>query len=178
MIIDVIFIILLVFAVIRGFSRGLILGIFSFLAIIIGLAAAIKLSAVVAHYIGNTMNVSARWLPVVSFIVVLIGVILLVRWGAALLQKSIEVAMLGWVNRLGGILLYSLLFITVYSVLLFYAGKTGLLKPETISDSATYSFIEPWGPAIINVFGRIIPWFKDMFTELGSFFDGIAKNIS
>ncbi|MEO8403908.1 MAG: CvpA family protein [Chitinophagaceae bacterium] len=178
MIIDVIFLIILILAIIKGFRRGLILGIFSFLAIIIGLAAAIKLSAIVAHYIGDTVNVSARWLPVISFIVVFLIVLLLVRLGAALIQKSMEVSMLGWVNRLGGILLYAAIYITIYSVLLFYGGKTGIIKPETIQASSTYSFIAPWGPTIIDAFAYILPFFRDMFTELGTFFDGIGKKIS
>ena len=48
MVIDLIFAILIVFAIIRGYQRGLIVGLFSLVAVIIGLAAALKLSAVVA----------------------------------------------------------------------------------------------------------------------------------
>ena len=79
MIIDIICIILLVLAVIKGFQRGLIVGVFSLLAVIIGLAAAIKLSAVVASHIGEAVKISDRWLPVLSFAVVFIAVVLLIR---------------------------------------------------------------------------------------------------
>ena len=58
MILDLIFAVILILAVFRGYQRGLIVGIFSFIAIIIGLAAAIKLSAVVAGYIGESVKVS------------------------------------------------------------------------------------------------------------------------
>ena len=67
MLIDLLLLILAVFAIIKGFSRGLIVGIFSLLAIIIGLAAAMKLSLVVAGWLGESVNVSERWLPVISF---------------------------------------------------------------------------------------------------------------
>src|SRR5688572_3157553 len=173
MIIDIIFAILIVLAIFKGYRRGLVLGIFSLLAIVIGLAAAIKLSAVVAGYIDDTVNVSKRWLPVISFIVVFFVVLLLVRLGAALIQKSMEAAMLGWANRLGGVLLYIILYIIVYSILLFYAEKIGLLKPETIEHSATYSFVRPWGPKVIDGLGWLIPFFRDMFTELETFFGGV-----
>lgn len=175
---DIIFLILLILAVIRGYQRGLIMGVFSLLAIIIGLAAAIRLSAAVAGYIGQAVNVSDKWLPVISFIVVFFLVLLLIRWGAGLLQKTMEIATLGWVNRLGGIVLYALIFIIVYSILMFYAEQIGVLKPETIQRSATYSFVQPWGPRVINGLGRLIPFFRDMFTGLESFFDEAAEKIS
>jgi membrane protein required for colicin V production len=46
MILDLVFAVLIILAIIKGYQRGLIVGIFSLIAIIIGLAAAIKLSAV------------------------------------------------------------------------------------------------------------------------------------
>lgn len=178
MILDLIFVIILILATIKGYRRGLIVGIFSFIAIVVGLAAAIKLSAVVANYIGKTVKVSQEWLPLISFAVVFLLVVLLVRWGANIIQRTAEVAMLGWINRLGGILLYAALYITVFSVLLFYTEKMHIIKQATIDKSVTYSFVQPWGPKAINALGRIIPFFRDMFNELEIFFDSISHKIS
>ena len=177
MILDVIVAVLLVLALIKGFRQGLIMGLFSFISILIGLAAAIKLSAVVAGYIGKAVKVSDQWLPVISFAVVFLIVILLVRLGAKLIQRTVEVAMLGWVNRLGGMLFYAALYITVFSILLFYAEQMKLVKPETTEKSVTYSVVQPWGPKAISIFGKVIPAFKDMFAELEEFFSGVSGKI-
>lgn len=177
MIIDILFALLLVWAIIKGFRRGLIVGVFSFLSIVIGLAAAIKLSAVVAGYIGRTVNVSEKWLPIISFIVVFVGIVILIRLGANLIQKAAETAMLGWLNKLGGIIFYSIIAIIVFSVLLFYAEQIGLLKPESTQSSVVYSFVQPWGPRVINGLGSFIPFFRDMFSELERFFGGVAQQI-
>lgn len=177
MIIDIILAILLVIAVIKGYQRGLIVAVFSFVAIIIGLAAAMKLSTAVAKYIGDAVSVSEKWLPFISFLVVFIGVVLLIRIGANLLQKAVETVMLGFVNRLGGILLYAVIFITVYSIFLFYAVQVNFIKPETLQASATYNFLQPWGPKAMSIFGSIIPWFKDMFIQLEQFFDGVSGKV-
>jgi membrane protein required for colicin V production len=177
MILDIIFAVLIGLAIFRGYQRGLVAGVFSLVAIIIGLAAALKLSAAVAGYIGQAVRVSDRWLPIISFIVVFLLVLWLIRLGARLIQKTMEMAALGWINRLGGILLYAVVFIIVYSILLFYAGQVRLLQPDTIERSVTYSFVQPWGPKVINGFGNLIPFFKDMFGELESFFDGVAKKL-
>lgn len=178
MLLDIILVVILILAIIKGYQRGLIVGFLSLIAIIIGLAAAIKLSTVVAGLIGKAIKISDTWLPVISFAVVFIIVVLLIRLGANMLQKTVEIALLGWVNRLGGIFLYVAIYLIVYSVVLFYAEQVKLVQPGTIQKSVTYTFIQPWGPRVINGFASIIPVFKDMFAELQSFFGGVAQKMS
>jgi membrane protein required for colicin V production len=177
MIIDIIIIMALIFAAIKGYQRGLIVAIFSVLGLIVGLAAAIKLSTVVAGYIGKSVKVSDQWLPIISFAVVFLIVVLLVRWGAILIQKSVQFAMLGWINRLGGILLYIAVYILIFSVIIFYANQMELIKPETKNASVSYSYIQPWGPKVIDGFGKIIPVFKGMFNELQDFFGNVSSQV-
>jgi membrane protein required for colicin V production len=178
MLLDLIFAAIVVLAILKGYQRGLIVGLFSLVAVIVGLAAAMKLSTVVAGYIGKAVKVSDEWLPIISFAIVFLVVILLIRLGARAIEKTVEVAMLGWVNKIGGIVLFAAIYTVVLSVLLFYAEQMKLIQPETINKSVTYSFVQPWGPKAINGFGSIIPIFKDMFSELKQFFDGVAQNIS
>lgn len=178
MFLDVLLVLFLVFACIKGYQRGLIIGVFSFIAILVGLAAAIKLSAVVAEYLGENVKLSAQWLPVVSFVLVFILVVILVRLGANLLQRTVEWGMLGWVNRLGGMLFYSALVLVVYSVLLFYSSELGLLKPETKEASVTYAWVEPWAPRVMNSMGTVVPVFRDMFAQLSDFFGSVADKLT
>lgn len=178
MLIDILFAVLLLLSIFKGYQRGLIVGLFSLVAVIIGLAAAMKLSTVAAAYLGKEVNISGAWMPVISFAIVFIIVVLLIRWGANAIQKTVELVMLGWLNKIGGIIFYAAIYTIVFSVLLFYAVQIKMLQPETIEKSLTYSFIQPWGPKAINGIGRIIPVFKDMFRELEQFFGGVAKNIS
>ena len=178
MLIDIIFAILLVLAVVRGYQRGLIVGVFSLVAIVIGLAAALKLSAAVAGWIGRSVNVSTQWLPILSFALVFLGVILLVRLGANAIEKTVEVAMMGWVNRLGGILFYLAIYVIVFSVVLFYAEQVKVLSPEAIHSSVSYSYVQPWGPRAIEGFGKVVPVFKDMFAQLEDFFGKLSHQVA
>ena len=106
MIIDLILGVIILIAIFKGYQRGLIIGLFSLVSVIIGLAAAMKLSTVVAGYIGEAVNVSDEWLPVISFAIVFIVVVLLIRLGANAIERTVEVVMLGWLNKLGGIIFY------------------------------------------------------------------------
>jgi membrane protein required for colicin V production len=178
MVIDAIFIVLMILAVIKGFRNGLIVAVFSFLGIIIGLAAAMKFSTVVAGWLKASTHISAAWLPFLSFMMVMVGVILLVRLGARFIQAAVELVLLGWLNKISGIVLYAALYITLYSVILFYADKIQLIKPETFAASRTYAFIQPWGPKAINFFGAVIPFFKGMFEELSRFFETVHQTVA
>ncbi len=175
MIIDIAFIIVLVIAIFKGLRKGLILGIFSLLAFIIGLAAALKLSVIVAAYLKNSAGSFSKWLPLISFMLAFIAVIFLVGLLARIIKKTMRFAMLGWLDSLGGMILYIALYTIIFSVFLFFAEKLFLIQPSTIQDSKLSSYIAPWGPKVIDNLGKIIPVFKDMFAHLQEFFGDIAK---
>jgi len=175
MFIDITVFILLILAAFKGFRNGLVVAIFSLLAFIIGLAAAIKLSAVAATYIGNSVNISQRWLPVLAFVIVFLLVVFLVRLGAKAIEGVMRFAMLGWLNRLGGIMFYMLMYIFIFSIILFYADQIGLINKEISETSVMYPYIQPLGPKVIEGIGIIIPFFKNMFTDLENFFEGVSQ---
>jgi membrane protein required for colicin V production len=177
MLIDFTFAALLILAIIKGYQKGLILAIFSILAFIVGLAAALKLSAVVAVYLKDSISVSAKWLPFIAFALVFFIVVLLVRLGAKLVEKTFQAVLLGWVNRIGGILLYATLYLIILSIFIFYAEKLQLLQQATIQSSVAYKFIQPWGPKLMDNIGSLIPFFKDMFSQLGDFFNSLSNKI-
>ncbi|MEP7254496.1 MAG: CvpA family protein [Ferruginibacter sp.] len=177
MLIDFTFAALIILAIIKGYQKGLIIALFSIIAFIIGLAAALKLSAVAAAYLKDSVNVSAKWLPFLAFIIVFFIVVILIRLGGKLIEKAFQVVLLGWLNRIGGIILYAALYTIIFSIFLFYAEKLQLIQPSVIQSSQTYNFIQPWGPVIMNNFGKAIPIFKDMFSGLEDFFNTISNKI-
>ncbi|MEO6719185.1 MAG: CvpA family protein [Ferruginibacter sp.] len=176
--IDLIFVLLMIFAIIKGYQKGLIIALFSIVAFIVGLAAALKLSAAVAVYLEHSTTVSSKWLPVISFTLVFILVVILVQLGAKLLEKTFELVLLGWLNRLFGVVLYIILYTLIFSVFLFYADKMQWFDKATIASSKAYPFVQPLGPKVINAIGQFLPIFKGMFTQLESFFESISHKIS
>lgn len=167
----------MIIAIFKGGRKGFIIAFFSVIAFIIGLAAALKLSATMATYLQNSVTISGKWLPFLSFAIVFLVVVLLINIGGKLIQKTFEMVMLGWLNRLGGIILYLLLYLIIFSIFLFYAEKIHLFPEATIQSSKTYPYILPWGPKVMEQLGRFIPIFKDMFTQLSDYFEGVSTKI-
>lgn len=177
MIIDLVCLLLLVMAAFKGFSKGLIMAIFSFVALFVGLAAALKLSSVVANYFSSLGNDQFPWWPVIAFVAVFLVAALLVRMAGSVLEKTVELAQLGWINKIGGFLVYGLMYLLLYSVVLFFARQLHLLSPETISHSRTFPLIEPWGPWTMDGLGKLIPAFRDVFEDLKTFFGKVGEDL-
>ena len=175
--IDALFFIILLLAMVQGFRKGLILGIFSLVCGIIGLAAAVKFSALVAAHLKRVWQFSSRLLPVMAFVLVFLLVLLLIRLTGRILEKLLNLVLLGWLNKLGGILLFILLYLSIYSVVLFYGTKTQFISNRAMEDSHFYSMIAPLGPAVIHFVTGFIPYGRDMFAALEGFFDRIARDI-
>jgi len=176
MFIDICLLAILGFAVFKGLTQGLVMAVCSFLTIIVGLAAAVKTSSLVARWLSGTIDVQASWLPFLAFALIMIAVMLLARIAGKLVETTLHLSMLGWANRLGGILLFGCIYITLFSVVLFYLERLHLLKPETVAASTTYPYIYFWGPEALQLFGKLLPVFKGMFGELSQFFGSLGQN--
>ncbi|MCU0375992.1 MAG: CvpA family protein [Chitinophagaceae bacterium] len=178
MVVDILVLLAVVMAILKGYQQGLIMALFNTLSLWIGLAAAVKLSSVVAPSLAPYIPAGPRYLPIVSFILVFLVVLIIIRFAGKVLQKTLEAAKIGFINRLAGVVLYLLLYLGIISVLLFYIKNMGLLNEAIAEKSTTYSFIAPYGPAVLNATGFIIPWFKDMFAELNLFFEGLSDEVT
>ena len=90
MLLDIVVLALLVLAIVKGFKQGLVLAALSFIAIFIGLAAALRCSTLVAGWLGNTVNVGASWLPLLAFILIMAGVFFGVKMLSAIIEQMLE----------------------------------------------------------------------------------------
>lgn len=177
MAIDLVYLLLLLMAFFKGLQHGLVMALFSLVAYVIALAAALKLSAVVANQLQQALSMNRAWLPFVSFLLVFLAVVLLVRLVAKIVETTLDLALLGWLNKLGGVVFYGINFTVVYSILLFFLIQLKWIRPDTLSASLCYAYIEPWGPALMKSLGHWIPAFKDVFSDLERFFEGVAQTI-
>ena len=175
MFVDILVLVAIIWAVWKGYQKGLIMALFNTLSLLVGLAAAVKLSSVVGPWLASSFQIESKYLPFISFALVLIVVIIVIRFLASMIQKTLETIKIGFINRIGGVALYLVLYLALISVLLYYLQKMGVLSDEIIAQSITAPYILPWGPAILDAIGAILPVFKNMFNELNGFFDQVAE---
>lgn len=170
MFIDILFLLVIALSIFKGYNKGLVVAVFTFISTILGLIIAIKFSSVVANWMQNSTEVSAFWLPFLSFTLVMVAVVLIVRIAAKIIDKIIDLVLLGWLNKLGGILFFACIYISILSVVLFYFEKMYIIDQETIKASFFYFFIKPWALNIVSGFGYILPFFKNVILQLENFY--------
>lgn len=172
---DLIGITLVIIFFIRGYSKGLIVAAFSVLAVLLGAMSALKLSGIFAIWLSERDLISSGWAQLLSYVILFVGVMLLVRLIGKAIQSSLEVVMLGFVNKAIGGILYALVTAVIWSSIIWIGTKMTLISPETIAASKTYTYFEPIAPWVFDHIGKVLPFAKDIFGELQQFFDGVNQ---
>lgn len=177
MIIDIIAITLIIIFFVRGYMKGLIVAVFSLLAFVLGVICALKLSETLASYLLEKGYVSSGWAQLVSYIVLFVGVVWIVRLIAKAIESLLGAVMLGWVNKgLGGIV-YAFLAVFICSSVFWLVREMSLFSEETIEASKTYTYIEPVAPWVASKLGVIWPMAKEVFSDLERFFSNVNTYI-
>lgn len=177
MVLDVIGILFIALFFIRGYMKGFIIAAFSLLAILLGIICALKLSHLLAVFLFDKGIVTSGWAQLVSYVVIFIGVVLLVRLIAKAIETALKIAMLGLVNKLIGGLLYAFMAAVIWSSLLWIGNQMHLITPETIAASKTYSWLAPMAPWVLEHIGSVLPFAKNVFTDLQHFFHSVNQKL-
>ncbi len=175
MALDITGLIIIALFFIRGYTRGLIVAAFSVIAILLGILCALKLSQSLATWMLAHGYTTSGWAPMLSYLILFVGVVLIVRIIAKMLQKAVEGVMLGSVNKLAGGLLYGILGAVLYSSILWIGARMNMFTPELIASSKTYPWLSKLAPWFFAAAGHLLPFAKDVFAKLQEFFDKVGK---
>lgn len=175
MVIDIIFILLLIAAAIKGMRKGMIMAAFKFFGYLLGLLIALKFSNALANYWASSHG-EHRWLPLVSFLLLFLLVAFAVTIAGKALEEIVQAVWLGWLNNLSGAFIYMLLYSMLFSVALYFADRAQLISTQTKAASHLYPLLAPLAPGITDGIGNLIPFFKNLFTGFERFLDGQGTN--
>ena len=178
MTLDFIFALLLIWYFLKGYRKGIVKALISFVAVFVGMLAALKFSHLVAEKLFDKQSSISPFIPLLSYVIVFTAVVLALHWLAGLMDKTLRTIKLGWANRIVGALLYALVVTFAWSSLLWLANKVALIKPETKQASLTYPYVEPFAPAGFAIIGAAIPMVKSAFGDLDRLFDKIHDKAS
>ena len=175
MAIDVTGLIIILLFFYRGYTRGLILAVFSVVAILLGILCTLKLSQSLASWLLMKGYTTMAWAPLLSYLILFAGVVLAVRLVANLFQKAAEGLLLGLVNRIAGGVLYAFLGAILFSSLLWIGARMNIVTPKLIAESKTYPWLSLLAPWFFSFAGYLLPFSKDVFGHLQQFFDAAIK---
>lgn len=159
-IIDIIILLCFVPAIINGLRKGLIAQVVAIISIILGVWLSFKFSSLVSGWLAGWFDgASPAILNIVAFVVILVVVIFALFALGKIIEASIKIIMLGWLNRLLG-LLFALLKCTLIIglvIIMFNSinSSLNLVSEDTLSGSVLY-------PPFKEMAYSIFPYLKEL----------------
>ena len=158
---DIILLILLIPGTIRGITKGLLEQVVSLAGIVLAVYMAYHFSEPVCTWLGQYLTVSETVLHVIGFAVMLLGVLIIVMFFAKLLTKVADMASLGWINRVLGLVFSVVVSAVVLSILIILFDtvntKFEIVKTPILTDSVLYGHLKDLGY-------WIFPYMKELLT--------------
>lgn len=151
---------ILIIAILQGYKNGFIRALVSFFSLFIGLLLAFQFAGWVAGQLKVHTKINSQLLPFISFLIVLVLVLIILRWLTRLLQQTAEWLMLGWLNKLLGVLLYSLIYFTILSALVYFFQLLGVIETDKMKDTYSYEYLHKWWPYCLEKMSIWVPSIK------------------
>ncbi|GAA4110584.1 hypothetical protein GCM10022393_07730 [Aquimarina addita] len=151
--IDIILGVLLLWGVIRGYSKGLFVSLASLVALIAGIYIAVHFSDVAGAYLAQYVDWQDGAMKLAAFAITFITIVILVSLAGKLLTKIADFAHLGILNKLLGATFGALKFAFIASVVIVFldAGNRSLnvIPQETLSSSILYTPVRKFAPMVL-----------------------------
>lgn len=156
---DIVFIIPIVWLAYVGFKNGLIIELSTLAALILGVFVSLYFSDVTAEFLRETFDMKTKYLNLISFIVTFILVVIAVNLIGKLIEKLLDLASLGFINKSTGGVFGVLKAAIFLSFIIFFIEKADkkkmIISDELADNSLFYPYIQPIAPTLINIYGDI-----------------------
>lgn len=164
--VDIFLLVILVLGAIRGYSKGLIIELFSLIAFFFGLFGAIKFSGPIATvFFGDSDYYTIGLVGV--FILLFIALSVLINLIAKMIKKGIDLIFLGWFDNILGGILGMLKWGFLVSMLVLMLKGGGMLLPEKdLDNSRIYPYIENIGPNAFNGLDSVFPFLENFIDSI------------
>jgi len=178
--VDIIIIVPLIYAAWIGFKKGLIIEIFTLLALLVGIYAGIHFSDWTSALIKDNMNIEGKYLPVVAFTLTFLAVGAMVFFAGKMIERMLKVVNLSPLNKAFGLLFGLIKMVYTLSILIILLetyDERGDFIPEDIkSESLLYEPVKVTASATIPAIEESTIWMKNNVSN--GLFDGEDKDIS
>lgn len=162
-IIDIILLICFIPALVSGLKKGLISQLIAIISIVAGVWISFEFATVTSQWLGQYLEAPENILRIAAFALIMVGVFVVLGLVGKLLEGILNLVMLGWANKLFGVL-FSFLktaLITGLLIMVFNSLNTSLdlVSQETLSESVLYTPLK-------NFADSVFPYIREMISNL------------
>lgn len=159
-ILDIVLLVCLIPALIQGLRKGFIAQVVAIISLVLGGWLAYKFSAVVTEWLAQWLDVTGQALNIISFILIFAVVVTLLFLLGKILEASVKIILLGWLNKLLGLVfaLFKYALVIGLLVILFDSinDKFSLVSRSYLDSSFMYSGLK-------SISYSVFPYLKSLF---------------
>lgn len=143
-----------------GIKNGMVKQLVALAVIYFGITLSLRFAEPVAEWVTGHVKISEFWAKAVSFILIFFAVALVLSLLGKIIEKIIQISLLGWLNKLLGVVMTFCLFALVISVLVYFVDSANnlldFIPKEKLEESRFY-------PALLDLSKEVFPHFKELF---------------
>lgn len=167
---DIISALLLAWFAYNGYRKGLIVEVASLAALILGVYAALYFSDVTADFLVEYFSMSTKYLSIIAFILTFLLVVITVVFVGRIVEKFVDLLLLGFLNKLTGavfgLLKGALIISLIIWIFNYFDHDQKLITQQTRTETLLFKHIEQIAPSIYNRMGFLHDIeIKDPFSE-------------
>jgi membrane protein required for colicin V production len=149
-----------------GFREGFLMELVSFAAILVGVLVGFKLMGLGMLFLEENFNADKRTLPYLSFGLIFIIIVVLVRLMGGWIKSSIDKSFLGTVDQAMGAVLGGFRMVFMLSIVLWIVDSLRIsIRAEWTEGSWLYPFTANLAPKTVDWIGGFLPVFKEIFSQ-------------
>lgn len=157
-ILDIILVIPLLWALYRGFRKGLIYMVASLTALVLGVFGAIRFHESTGEILKSWFVINPEHINLISFAISFIFIVLVVHLAAFLVDKLIKAVALSFINRAAGMIFGLLTATFIISIVLMPLdaanSRSEFISQETIDESLLYKPLTNFAPTVLPYLKR------------------------
>lgn len=141
MIVDLLFLAIAAYGYYVGYNRGIIKTVFSIISIVVGLLMALRFTSFVHGLIQSLFNTNNLLTFLCSLLLTFFAVMLVIRLGARFIERGLEAIKLNILNKVLGGFLIAAFFLLIFSTVLWFIDRAGVVREETKQHSITMPYL-------------------------------------
>jgi len=160
-IIDIFLVVPLLWFGFKGFKNGAVMEFIQLAAIVLGVFVASRFS----HFLGDFFGFESEYAGILYFAITFIAVVGMLFLAGYIITTFIKMIMLGWLNRILGVVFALAKTILIMSVLIFYFNKIDsdetMFSTENRNESLLFRPIEKVAPLVMPTLIGLLENFRN-----------------
>lgn len=178
MVIDIGFLVFLLYGFYYGYSRGFLKTLYAILSIVVAFLLSMKLSPIFIDLVDNVLKLGPKISLLVGFALSFILIVFLVRLLGKRVEKLFKAAKINFINKIMGGVAMASLFVIGYSTIVYSIDRINILAEKQKEKSFTFELMEPIPTAAASAFNQIKPAFKGLWNKATEAMDDTDTNSS